>query len=43
MGIASLFLMDRADTWYQNWFRDDVGHSWEDFENGLYGRFGDRG
>lgn len=43
IGVASLFLIDRADAWYHNWIRGEGPHNLEDFERELCIKFGEEG
>lgn len=35
MNLASLFLIDKVDSWYHNWIKNEGKHEWEDFEKDL--------
>lgn len=35
LNLASLFLVDKADSWFHNWIKSEGRHEWEDFEKYL--------
>lgn len=43
VGIASLFLIEKAYAWYHNWKKKENSDIWEIFEKDLCARFGETG